>query len=169
MVKFVKFYGVIGLCIVLTACGGKHLSEQEVARDFWSAMAAKDLAKAKTFAKTGTMEGVSPNEGSAMDKIDLKPSKVENGLTVVPTTVTATENGEQKTTSFNTVLEQEDGEWKVDFEKTMTAMMGFSMQDMMEGMGKTMGDAMKGVGEAIGKGLGGEQPVNQEPATGSGQ
>ncbi len=169
MVKLVKFYGVIGLCILLAACGGKHLSEQEVALDFWSAMAAKDLNKAKTYAKKGTMDSVTPNDDSTMDKIDIKPSKVVNGLTVVPTTVTATQNGEQKTTSFNTVLEQEDGEWKVDFEKTTTSIMGFSMQDMMEGMGKAMGDAMKGVGEAIGKGLGGEQPANPEPVTGSGQ
>ena len=152
-------FKAVFLCVflILTACagGGPHLSQQEVARDFWTAMETKDLAKAKTYAKKGTMDSVSPNNDAKIDKVEIKPSKVENGLTVVPTTVTATENGEQKTTSFNTVLEQEDGEWKVDFEKTTTSIMGFSMQDMMEGMGKAMGEAMKGVGEAVGKGLSG--------------
>ncbi len=149
---------VFSLILFLSACaGGPHLSQQEVARDFWTAMEAKDLAKAQTYAKKGTMDSVSPNNDAKIDKVEIKPSKVENGLTVVPTTVTATENGEQKTTAFNTVLEQEDGEWKVDFEKTTTSIMGFSMQDMMEGVGKAMGEAMKGVGEAVGKGLSGGQ------------
>lgn len=147
---------VFSLILFVGACAGDlHPSQQEVARDFWTAMEAKDLAKAKTYAKKGTMDNVSPNNDAKMDKVEIRPSKVENGLTVVPTTVTSTQNGEQKTTSFNTVLEQEDGEWKIDFEKTSTSIMGFSMQDMMEGMGKAMGDAMKGVGEAVGKGLGG--------------
>jgi hypothetical protein len=157
MVKFAKFYGIIGLCLLLSACGEKHLSEQEVALDFWSAMAAKDLAKAKTYAKSGTMDDVTANNDSNVDKIDIKPALEKNGVTVVPTTVIATENGEQKTRAFDTVLEQEGGEWKVNFETTTTSMMGFSMQQMMEGMGKAMGEAMKGVGEAVGKGLSGVQ------------
>ncbi|MBK8816409.1 MAG: hypothetical protein IPN42_13315 [Methylococcaceae bacterium] len=154
---------VFSFILVLSACaGGPHPTQQEVARDFWTAMETNDLAKAKTYAKKGTMDSVSPNNDAKMDKVEIKPSKVENGLNVVPTTVTATQNGEQKTTSFNTVLEQEDGEWKVDFEKTSTSIMGFSMQDMMEGMGKAMGDAMKGVGEAVGKGLSdGEKTLDQ--------
>jgi hypothetical protein len=154
---------IFSLISLISACAGvPHPSQQEVARDFWTAMEAKDLAKAKTYAKKGTMDNVSPSNDAIMDKVEIKPSKVENGLTVVPTTVTATQNGEQKTTSFNTVLEQEDGEWKVDFEKTSTSIMGFSMQDMMEGMGKAMGEAMKGVGEAVGKGLsGGQKPLDQ--------
>lgn len=146
------------LILILNACAGPQLSQQEVARDFWSAMVSKDLDKAKTYAKSGTMDGVTPNNDSAMDKIDLKPATVKNGLTVVPTTVTATENGHEKTLSFDTVMDQENGEWKVDFEKTTTSMMGFSMQEMMEGMGKAMGEALKSVGEAVGKGLGGQSP-----------
>ncbi len=148
----------ITLCLILAGCAGPQLSQQEVARDFWSAMAAKDLEKAKTYAKKGTMDGVTPNDDSSMDKIGLKAATKKNGVTVIPTTVTATENGHEKSISFDTVLDQENGEWKVDFEKTTTSMLGFSMQDMMEGMGKSMGEAMKGVGEAIGKGLGGQSP-----------
>jgi hypothetical protein len=159
MVKPLQFFNVAALCILLSACANNQPSQQEVALDFWSAMAAKDLAKAKTYAKPGTMDGVTANIDSNVDKIDIKPAVEKNGVTVVPTTVIATENGEQKSRAFDTVLEQEGGEWKVNFEKTTTSMMGFSMQQMMEGMGKAMGEAMKGVGEAVGKGLsGGQKP-----------
>ncbi len=112
MVKLLKFFSVAALCILLSACAINQPSQQEVALDFWTAMAAKDLAKAKTYAKSGTMDGVTSNNDSNVEKIDIKPVMEKNGVTVVPTTVTATENGEQKTHAFDTVLEQEDGAWK---------------------------------------------------------
>ena len=158
MIKVVKFYGIVGLCVLLSACGGKHLSEQEVARDFWTAMAIKDLAKAKTYAKSGTMDGVTSNNDSTVEKIDIKPAMEKNGVTVVPTTVTATENGEQKTRTFDTIMDKENGEWKVDFEKTSVSMLGFSMSEMIQCVGKAMGEVMNGVGEAVGKGLDGQNP-----------
>ena len=164
MLKFLDTAIVVSLCLILGACASSNLSQQEVARDFWTAMAVKDFAKAKTYAKKGTMDGITSKNDSRLDKIDLKPVIEKNGLTVVPTTITANESGQDKAVSFNTVLERENGEWKVDFEKTTTSMMGFSMQEMMEGMGKTMGEAMKGVGEAVGNGLGGQVPPSQTPA-----
>jgi hypothetical protein len=142
------------LCIIISACASTPLSQQEVARDFWTAMAIKDLAKAKTYAKPGSMEDISATStDNTIDKIDLKPPIEQSGMSVVPTTVNAVENGEAKSTAFNTVLEQVDGEWKVNFDKTMASMMGFSMQDMVEGKD----EAMKGAVEAVGKDLGGGQ------------
>lgn len=158
MSRYLSAMFLSSVLLLLTACAGQQkLSQQEVALDFWSAMAAKDLDKAKSFSAKGSMEGVTPNNEDSIEKINIKQATVKNGLNVVPTTVTATEKGEEKTHSFDTVMVEEDGQWKVDFEKTMTSMMGFSMQEMMEGMGKAMGEAMKGVGEAVGKGLSGGQ------------
>ena len=158
MVNRIKFFSVAALCILLSACASNQPSQQEVARDFWTAMAIKDLAKAKTYAKSGTMDGVTSNNDSTVEKIDIKPAMEKNGVTVVPTTVTATENGEQKTRTFDTIMDKENGEWKVDFEKTSVSMLGFSMSEMIQGVGKAMGEVMKGVGEAVGKGLGGQNP-----------
>jgi hypothetical protein len=152
---------ILGALYNIYGCADKHLSQMDVARDFWTAMAANDIAKAKTYAIKGTMDGITPNQDATVDKIDLRKPHEENGQTFVPTTVTGANNGEQKTMSFNTVLAKEDGDWKVDFTKTTTAMMGVSMQEVMEGMGKAMGDAMKGMGEAVGKGLGGSQPATK--------
>lgn len=156
---------IIPFTVLLIAACATSLSKQDVARDFWTAMAAKDIAKAKTFASAGSLDGVSPNNenDNTIDKVDLRPAKESDGLTVVPTIVTSMENGQEKTLSFDTVMIKENGEWKVDFEKTTNSMLGFSMKDMMEGMGKAMGEAMgnamKGLGEGIGKGLeGGSAP-----------
>jgi hypothetical protein len=162
-VLFTRIYPIV-LSLLVVGCTNT-MSQEDVAREFWNAMAAKDIAKAKTFAKPGTMEGVSANEGPGVETIDLKPAKMEGGQALVPTVITGLKDGQRQTLSFNTVLEEEAGTWKVDFDKTMTSMLGFSMQDMMEGMGKAMGEAMKGMGEAIGKGLGGDNAQPQsEPA-----
>lgn len=162
MQTLLKRIFAVSLLLLVTACAGTA-SQEEVAREFWAAMAAKDIDKAKGFAKQGSMEGVSANEGPAVATIEVREAKVEGGQTLVPTTLTAMQDGQQQTLNFNTVLEEEAGVWKVDFDKTTTSMLGFSVQDMVEGMGKAMGEAMKGMGEAIGKGLGGEaaQPSGQ--------
>lgn len=98
-------------------------------------------------------------EGPTVERIDLQGVKTDGGSTVVPTHIVGTKDGKREKLSFNTVLEQDNGAWKVDFDKTMESMLGFSMKDTMETMGKAMGEALKGVGKAIGEGLGGEKPA----------
>jgi hypothetical protein len=159
---FKRIFPIV-LALLAASCANT-MSQEDVAREFWNAMAAKDIAKAKTFAKPGTMEGVSANEGPGVETIEFKPVKMESGQALVPTVLTGIKDGQRQILSFDTVLEEDAGAWKVDFDKTTTSMLGFSMQEMMESMGKAMGEAMKGMGEAVGKGLGDAAQPPSEPA-----
>ena len=152
MNKLIKTIGAISLFLFVSACATKR-SQQEVASDFWAAMMANDIAKARSFAKTGTMNNVTPKDNTNVEKVEIRHAREENGLTYVPTTIIGKENGKPQNLSFDTVLDKEDGEWKVDFDKTTTSILGFSMENVMEGMGKAMGKAMQGMGDAVGKGL----------------
>jgi len=150
-----KIFNPIWALIVLllvSACATQK-SQQEIASDFWAAMMANDIAKAQTYAKQGTMTNVTPKENANVQKVEIRHAREENGLTFVPTTIIGTENGKPQRRTFDTVLAKEDGEWKVDFDKTTTSILGISMEKVVEGMGKAMGDAMQGVGGAVGKGL----------------
>lgn len=159
-----KILGFVIPLLIVAGCAGNTMKQQEVAREFWSAMSAKDIAKAKTFAVAGTMEGVSASDDSGIDEVNLKPSRIENGQALVPTVLTGMKDGKRQTLSFNTVLVQAGDSWKVDFDKTTNSMLGFSMQEVMEGMGKAMGEAMQGVGAAVGKSLQGIDGNAQPPA-----
>lgn len=157
MNKIMNTIGAISLLLLVTACAAKK-SQQEIASDFWAAMMANDIAKAKSYAKSDSMNNVTPKDNAQVEKVEIRGMREENGLTYVPTTITGTENGKPQRISFDTVLAKEDGDWKVDFNKTSSSMLGFSIDEVMEGMGKAMGEAMKGVGEAVDKGL------KEEPA-----
>lgn len=136
----------IVLPLLVAACANTQAQQnvtapQEVAREFWSAMVSKDIAKAKTFAKSDTRDSMEANEEPEIEKINLQPSKRENGqLVVVPTVMIRTKDGKQQTLSFKTVLVEEIGEWKVDFDKTTDSMRGFSEPDGTEGSGEAGGN-----------------------------
>jgi hypothetical protein len=155
MNKVMAIFWAIGF-LIISACAAQK-SQQEIASDFWAAMMADDIAKARTFAKQGSMDNVTPKESAKMEKVEIRHAREENGLTYVPTTMIGMENGKPKRLTFDTIMEKEGGEWKVDFDKTSTSIIGVSMDAAMDGMGKAMGkamgEAMQGVGEAVNKGL----------------
>lgn len=115
------------LSLFVAACANTMAQQgvntpQEVAREFWSAMVSKDITKAKTFTKASTRDIVDAGEGPEIEKINLQPSKKEHGQVLVPTVMSNIKDGQEQTLSFNTVLVQEIGEWKIDFEKTAESM-----------------------------------------------
>ncbi len=154
---------ITALALGLGACASTP-GEEQVARQFWDAMAAGDMERAKTYAKPGTMDGVTASEGPKVERIDLQGVKTDGGSTVVPTRIVGTKDGKREELSFDTVLERDNGVWKVDFDKTLESMLGFSLKGTMEAMGKAMGEALEGVGKAVGEGLGG----GEKPAGGAG-
>lgn len=103
-----------------------HLTQQEVASEFWTAVVAKDIAKAKTFTKQDAIDDGFLNGDVKVEKLDLMPIKVDKGNACLPTRLTSTENGELKTISFDTVLEKVDDDWKIDIEKTTQSLHDFS-------------------------------------------
>ncbi|MGR8933360.1 MAG: hypothetical protein ACU837_03090 [Gammaproteobacteria bacterium] len=118
---------LIALLPFLAACANtmaqpRIVAPQDVAREFWTAMVSKNIAKAKTFAKADTRDEVGANDETAIEKINLQPSKKKDGRIIVPTLMLGIKDGRRQTLSFDTVLIQEIGEWKVDFVKTSASM-----------------------------------------------
>lgn len=103
--------------ILLTACAANQ-TQQEVAREFWTAIAADNQDKAKAYALHNDLSQINTIDALLIQKIDLKAHQDSNGQALVPTAITALERGEPKTVSFSTILRKESGDWKVDLIKT---------------------------------------------------
>jgi hypothetical protein len=117
MLKQIKMVIALGVLLLQTGCA-THLTQQEVASEFWTAIVAKDIAKAKTFATPGVMDDIFLSGEASVQKLDLMPLKVEKGQTCLPTRLTANENGQPRVIAFDTILKQVDDDWKIDIEKT---------------------------------------------------
>lgn len=122
---FVHINRSIILCstIMLTACTGTHLTQQEVARDFWTAMTANDLDEAKKYTKTGSESDLKSVQSTKIAKVELRHLSAKNGIATMPTTIISGEIDSTRPILFDTFLDQEKGEWKVDVEKTKQSML----------------------------------------------
>ena len=156
------------LCLLLAACGSSSNSPESVADAFWQAVRKSDLEKAQSFAMLGHLKDMTL-KGEMMKSLSLSKPEIIGNTAVVPTElVTAKDGGKEDTHIFNTMLALIDGQWKVDYNKTMVSLIGFDPNELMqgrkeglEGMGEAMKEGLEGMGEAMKEGF---ESV-QEPVT----
>jgi hypothetical protein len=135
-------------------------SPESVAKAFWQAVRKSDLEKAQSFAMPGHLKDMNL-KGEMMKNLSLSKPEIIGNTAVVPTElVTAKDGGKEDTHIFNTMLALIDGQWKVDYSKTMVSLIGFDPNELMQGMKEgleSMGEAMKegleGMGEAMGEAM----------------
>jgi hypothetical protein len=113
-----RFIFILFLGIILSACTTTKLSHQEVAREFWTSIAADKYDKAKTYVKDDDISQLGMIDSLLIEKINLKAHQDINNACIVPTALTITERGEARTLSFGTVLEKDNGGWKINLLKT---------------------------------------------------
>lgn len=152
-----KRLGMLVLTFFLWGCSAGRGPEQ-VAHEFWEASRNGDAELARELVlSTSTAEINEPADGEApIGHFALGDSHVDGGEAMVETTIGGLA-GLSTELEFNTVLAREDGEWKVDLDRTsgdMTrALFGTSMQDMAEQMGAAMAETMGGVTEGMAEGM----------------
>ena len=148
------------LCLLLAACGSSSNSPESVADAFWQAVRKSDLEKAQSFAMPGHLKDMT-FKGEMMKSLSLSKPEIIGNTAVVPTElVMAKDGGKEDTHIFNTMLALIDGQWKVDYNKTMVSLIGFDPNELMqgmkeglEGMGEAMKEGLEGMGEAMKEGL----------------
>lgn len=137
------------LCLLLAACGSSSNSPESVADAFWQAVRKSDLEKAQSFAMPGHLKDMT-FKGEMMKSLSLSKPEIIGNTAVVPTElVTAKDGGKEDTHIFNTMLALIDGQWKVDYNKTMVSLIGFDPNELMQGMK----EGLEGMGEAMKEGF----------------
>ena len=163
--KVVSLVCVVAIA-VLAACGGAASGPKEVAEDFWNAAVEGDLDEAKRYATRETADSIQLSSDGDDGEVTIGETSIEGDRATVATTLVGTEEGVSSTIELQTVLVQEDGQWKVDFTQTMMSMFGGAMGEMMEELGQTMQEGMEEMAEQMEQGMEQmAQEMNQQPSS----
>lgn len=148
---------VISLSVSLLAACSKSPDPKAIAQKFWEATKTGNIEQIKPYVtKTSlTHEMMQENTSETHEgTFTLGEPEIKENTASIPTTI----QDKEMNMPLTTVLQKEDGQWKVDVQATMMSMMGGAMAEMMKGMeqmGKTlgegMGQAMQGIGEGLGE------------------
>ncbi|MBL1265009.1 hypothetical protein [Candidatus Methylomicrobium oryzae] len=141
--NLIRIAGLFGLLFILSGCQSGPPPEK-VTQAFWEAMAQGDPEIARTYTtqvsqylitKQPELEQASPRTGSA--KVDGDSAKVATVLTL--------KKPDNRKVVFDTVLVEEDDQWKVDYLQTMNNYLHLPFGQIFR--------SLQGIGEAINKNL----------------
>lgn len=144
------------MAALVTACFGAE-GPEGVADRFWAAVQDGDVETARAYAIESESSSLKlEGEHSSVESYELGESRSEDGKALVETRLTTAGEWELDI-SFETVLVEEDGEWKVDVEQTgsrmVRAVIGASTEELVKGIADTLRGAMGQVMEGVAEGM----------------
>lgn len=138
--------------IVISGCSTEK-PPQEAAQKFWDAIKTQDIENARKYATAETRDLIDASRGQFRDtNVTFGKILIDDDTTTIETTLHQYKNGTETTLPLQTILKQEHGEWKVDYQKTRqsikeTDTLPDIAKDIQE-LGKKLSDRMD---EALGE------------------
>ncbi len=125
-----------------------------VAQGFWDALNARDVQAARSFAtrESGASIHIKDAEGPDAKKcaVSFGNVKIEGDKAVIETSL---QTQGEPAIPMQTILVQEDGQWKIDASQTMMSVFGGMMGEMVKGLGKALEEGLKEMGKSMVEGL----------------
>ncbi|MBM4055767.1 MAG: hypothetical protein FJ264_14130 [Planctomycetes bacterium] len=124
---------------------------RNIATGFWDALMANDLEAAKSFATSASGNNLKlyNNTDNSSSQITFGNITMNGDKTMIETILNTQKDGSQITIPLQTILIQENNQWKVDADQTMMSIFGGAMGELMEGLGEAMKNSMEGMGKAF--------------------
>lgn len=124
-----------------------------IAKGFWDAMNAKDIQEAKRYAtkESGDKLLTTDTDATASSKVTLGEVKTEDNRTTIETAMQTLRGTTTTEAQMQTILVEEDGQWKVDAGQTMMSMVDGAMGEMTQDVGKTLEQGLGKGAEKMGK------------------
>jgi len=133
-------------CAIVYACGGDTDQVRQVAEAFWDASKAGDMELAQTYvSESSTFRPNQSDNDSPPGDVKLGRVEVNGDEATVETIVTGLNEETPFDVEFETAMVLENGEWKVNMDKTAGSM----MQGAFAAMAQAMGSAMSGLAEGM--------------------
>lgn len=151
----VRVLYLLGAAGLVTACAGAD-GPETIADRFWAAVQDGDVETARAYAIESESSALELEDESAVESYEIGEVLSEDGKALVETRVTTA--GEWRLDiTFETVLIEDAGEWKVHVEQTgsrmVRAVIGASTKELVRGIADTlrgaMGEVMEGVAEGM--------------------
>lgn len=142
---------------LLCACDN-NAGPETVASDFWKAANSDDEKTARELISKASQKSFKmKKESSGGDaEIKLGTATEKDGVVSIPTTMINKVGGQSSEVPMTTILVQEDGAWKVDWNRTVSSMFGGMMGELQKGME----EAIEEIGEEMKKALSGQPPAS---------
>ncbi|KAB2834497.1 MAG: nuclear transport factor 2 family protein [Candidatus Brocadia sp.] len=126
-------------------------SRLAVAKGFWDAMNAKDIQSAKRYVTKESGDKLLITDTDASSKVTFGEVKTEDNKTIIETAMQTYRGTTTSEAKMQTILVEEDGQWKVDAGQTMVSMVGGAIGEKTQGIGRTMEQGLKKGAEEMGK------------------
>jgi len=141
----------LATCALMLGCGAETGEIKAVAQAFWDASAAGDTELARSYvSESSSFKPEASDEGdSSQGSMQLGDVEVDGDEATVATVVSGMNQDTPIEFEFATAMVREDGEWKVDMDKTTANL----MQAAFGAMAEAMGNAFKGLAEGMAEGM----------------
>lgn len=124
-----------------------------VAQAFWTATLEGDTETARQFLTPQSSAGFKFILQDPKDFIELGEQSISTTQAQILTQLTRHRANHQEKTALRTILNNQNGQWLVDFDKTRESMLGSELQSVIEQLSNTMRETIdKGVqvmGESV--------------------
>jgi hypothetical protein len=139
----------------VSGCGGDEAGEvKRIAEAFWNATKAGDIELAQTYVSESSMFQPNTEDNDAPPgDVRLGAVELDGDEATVETAVTKVDDENAFDMEFQTVLVLENGEWKVEMDKTTGSMMQGAFAAMAEAMGSAMEGMAEGMADAFKEGF----------------
>lgn len=138
-----RFAGLFGLLFLLSGCQSGPPPEK-VTQAFWEAMAQGDPEIARTYTTQVSQYLVTKQPELEQASLRIGAAKVDGDSAKVATVLTL-KRPDNKKIAFDTVLIEEDDQWKVEYLQTMNNFLHLPFGEIFK--------SLQGIGEAINKDL----------------
>ncbi len=148
----------LGLTVFM-GCGIFGPQPDVIAERFWDASMDGDFELAAEYVTAPSVSLLERNADNApeVEEVTLGDMEVDGDSARIHTTMTAMINEKPIEVEFDTVLEKEDGRWKVDLRATTGQMIsqfiGQSAGEVMGQIGEVLGEQMRGMLDGMVQGL----------------
>ena len=140
------------LSVTLLACNQAAEDPKSVADKYWQHMQSGNTIEAEKLISTNSR----PAFTALKDQIaTIQQLKNNEAITIVSTTITTTDpdNGYTHTQTFDTIMVLQDGQWKIDADRTHTPLSPSAKEKEMQELADKLSDSMQENVESIDKAM----------------
>lgn len=145
------------MLLSITACDLSPQSPLQVAEAFWQATLKGDIHKAKQFMTPDSREDLEITLHTEHDRVEFGEIQIQNNSAEIKTFIHAQKNNQAVSYRLNTILVNQNNQWKVDYTATRRSMLGSELEDafedLTEKLQETFNDGMIQMGESLKQGI----------------
>ncbi len=135
-----------------TGCQGST-PPQEVAQNFWNAIKAHDINTARKYSTVSTRDSIDiSNELFQYSSLTFGMIIINGDKTIIESTIKTNKSGQETIVPFLTILMQEEGVWRVDYEETKnTIKEDISLSEIIDDINELGKELSRNIDETLSK------------------